>query len=628
MIQGGCPQGTGTGGPGYTFKDEINQHRIVRGTLAMANAGPNTNGSQFFIVTAEATPWLDGKHTGLRPGHLRHGRDRPHRGRRHRLPRPPHRGRAHRRRSRQRGGVASCSRSRAPACARRPGRCPSRSPAVQQLDQGLGGEVARRTRRERTAARPAGRPVEHAHAQARAPRPRCPARARACRAGAAPAARPGSAPAARRPRGVRRPARRSRSCRRSTPRRSRGRSAHRPRGRRPPPAPAPGTGSRTRPTRIRAATSQIARPLQHLLGRVQRVRDVMLRLASLNASLDAANTATASAPAPGAGQAAHVRHQHRVAHARPPHHRCQHVLGVRQLRHRVRPHERRRLHHRQPAAASSSISCTLARDGTSRLVLEAVARPDLDHGDARRSLVLRQRLAGPHQLARRPTCTAAHHARRRRRHRQLHLHRLQQHQHLAGRTTWSPGATGTRSHRARHRRLQRPGRWRPAATAASSAAQPVRPAVDRAPRRRRPPAPVRGAPAAARSPCQTSPPRGARRRRAAPAPAAATSSRSTKSVVAAPARNTRVVERPAQEAEVGGDAQHHRLGQRGRQPLDAGVPVLGVGDQLGQQRVVAGADLVALAHAAVDPHARPVRAGRAAASRPAAGRNPAAGSSA
>src|SRR5262245_46381118 len=65
MIQGGCPQGTGTGGPGYTFDDEINQHRIVRGTLAMANAGPNTNGSQFFIVTAEATPWLDGKHTAF-----------------------------------------------------------------------------------------------------------------------------------------------------------------------------------------------------------------------------------------------------------------------------------------------------------------------------------------------------------------------------------------------------------------------------------------------------------------------------------------------------------------------------------------------------------------------------------
>src|SRR2546425_9496620 len=63
MIQGGCPQGTGTGGPGYQFEDEINPHKIERGALAMANAGPNTNGSQFFIVTAEACPWLDGKHT-------------------------------------------------------------------------------------------------------------------------------------------------------------------------------------------------------------------------------------------------------------------------------------------------------------------------------------------------------------------------------------------------------------------------------------------------------------------------------------------------------------------------------------------------------------------------------------
>jgi peptidyl-prolyl cis-trans isomerase B (cyclophilin B) len=63
MIQGGCPQGTGTGGPGYTFEDEINEHKVVRGALAMANAGPNTNGSQFFIVTARECPWLDGKHT-------------------------------------------------------------------------------------------------------------------------------------------------------------------------------------------------------------------------------------------------------------------------------------------------------------------------------------------------------------------------------------------------------------------------------------------------------------------------------------------------------------------------------------------------------------------------------------
>jgi peptidyl-prolyl cis-trans isomerase B (cyclophilin B) len=63
MIQGGCPQGTGTGGPGYQFEDEFNDNKVVRGALAMANAGPNTNGSQFFIVTTDAAPWLDGKHT-------------------------------------------------------------------------------------------------------------------------------------------------------------------------------------------------------------------------------------------------------------------------------------------------------------------------------------------------------------------------------------------------------------------------------------------------------------------------------------------------------------------------------------------------------------------------------------
>lgn len=65
MIQGGCPNGVGTGGPGYNFKDEINDHPLVKGSLAMANAGPNTNGSQFFIVTAESTPWLDGNHTNF-----------------------------------------------------------------------------------------------------------------------------------------------------------------------------------------------------------------------------------------------------------------------------------------------------------------------------------------------------------------------------------------------------------------------------------------------------------------------------------------------------------------------------------------------------------------------------------
>jgi cyclophilin family peptidyl-prolyl cis-trans isomerase len=63
MIQGGDPTGTGAGGPGYQFEDEFNQHKVVRGALAMANAGPDTNGSQFFIVTADSCPWLDGKHT-------------------------------------------------------------------------------------------------------------------------------------------------------------------------------------------------------------------------------------------------------------------------------------------------------------------------------------------------------------------------------------------------------------------------------------------------------------------------------------------------------------------------------------------------------------------------------------
>ena len=63
MVQGGDPTGTGSGGPGYQFEDEFNDNKVVRGALAMANAGPNTNGSQFFIVTTEAASWLDGKHT-------------------------------------------------------------------------------------------------------------------------------------------------------------------------------------------------------------------------------------------------------------------------------------------------------------------------------------------------------------------------------------------------------------------------------------------------------------------------------------------------------------------------------------------------------------------------------------
>lgn len=74
MVQGGDPQGTGTGGPGYKFADEVknNPHKHQRGSLSMANAGPNTNGSQFFITHVK-TDWLDGKHTVF--GQVRSGQE-------------------------------------------------------------------------------------------------------------------------------------------------------------------------------------------------------------------------------------------------------------------------------------------------------------------------------------------------------------------------------------------------------------------------------------------------------------------------------------------------------------------------------------------------------------------------
>ena len=112
MIQGGCPEGTGTGGPGYTFEDEINDHKVVRGALAMANAGPNTNGSQFFIVTADECPWLDGKHTVF--GQVTAGQDVVERigTTADRRPRPPGRADRHRDRELRRLGHELAARQR------------------------------------------------------------------------------------------------------------------------------------------------------------------------------------------------------------------------------------------------------------------------------------------------------------------------------------------------------------------------------------------------------------------------------------------------------------------------------------------------------------------------------------
>ena len=143
MIQGGCPQGTGTGGPGYEFEDEFNDHKVVRGALAMANAGPNTNGSQFFIVTVGAAPWLDGKHTVF--GEVTSGMDVVDalEGAAHGRARPPARARGDREAQLQltphghRGAAAGCrlrkaspSRTRPPARSSPPSRCcrPTRWP--------------------------------------------------------------------------------------------------------------------------------------------------------------------------------------------------------------------------------------------------------------------------------------------------------------------------------------------------------------------------------------------------------------------------------------------------------------------------------------------------------------------
>ena len=120
MIQGGCPQGTGTGGPGYKFEDEFNHHKVVRGALAMANSGPNTNGSQFFIVTADGMPVARRQAHGLRPGQERHGDGRRDRGRRDQaqVTGRPRRSSSSRSRSPSRTGrgrAAAAARSRPPA---------------------------------------------------------------------------------------------------------------------------------------------------------------------------------------------------------------------------------------------------------------------------------------------------------------------------------------------------------------------------------------------------------------------------------------------------------------------------------------------------------------------------------
>ena len=164
MIQGGCPQGTGTGGPGYEFEDEINDHKVVRGALAMANAGPNTNGSQFFIVTVDAAPWLDGKHTVF--GEVKSGMDvvDAARGPADGRARPPARGREDREARDHLGGSPDGDR-RGAAQHRDPGREPGHRRGHPQRPGRLGRGAARDGRaRPRGAARVGGARLRRARA--------------------------------------------------------------------------------------------------------------------------------------------------------------------------------------------------------------------------------------------------------------------------------------------------------------------------------------------------------------------------------------------------------------------------------------------------------------------------------
>ena len=160
MIQGGCPQGTGTGGPGYTFEDEINQHKVTRGALAMANAGPNTNGSQFFIVTDRRRAVAGRQAHRVRPRDGRDGRRRQARGPADRRPRPPARRREDREAQRRIGWRHGHRRSRRTTIAVEN---PATGETIREVPVTAGRRGARRPR-ARGAARVGG-------ARLRGPRP-------------------------------------------------------------------------------------------------------------------------------------------------------------------------------------------------------------------------------------------------------------------------------------------------------------------------------------------------------------------------------------------------------------------------------------------------------------------------